>query len=195
MCQHPQQQPSMLSHISLTTSVLTLKLPSDTLHLTCNSRFTLMPLTSLSPRPSQELAVISTWVTTTKTPINPYPMVHFCAIQQYSNMRSRLLLGPNLVHLLSMQKKKEGTVTRIALDEMGHNQDGTELKTDNTTADGIINNTVQQKRSKAMDVRFYWFKDIVEQSQFKVGWAPGDTNIGDYFTKHHSPAHHKCMRP
>jgi hypothetical protein len=89
---------------------------------------------------------------------------------------------------------KEDTATRRTLAEMGHNQDATELKTDNTTADGIINNTVQQKRSKAMDMRLYWVKDRVEQYQFNVGWAPGDTNIGDYFTKHHSPAHHKLMR-
>jgi hypothetical protein len=41
---------------------------------------------------------------------------------------------------------KEGTVTHTALAEMGHNQDAIELKTDNTTADGIINNTVQKKR-------------------------------------------------
>jgi hypothetical protein len=90
---------------------------------------------------------------------------------------------------------KEGTVTRTPLSEMGHNQDATDLTTDNTTADGIINNTVQQKRSKAMDMRFYWVKYRVEQQQFNVGWAPGDTNLGDYFTKHHSPAHHKRMRP
>jgi hypothetical protein len=90
---------------------------------------------------------------------------------------------------------KEGTVTRTTLDEMGHNQDAIELKTDTTTADGIINNTVQQKRSKAMDMKFYWVKDRVEQNQFSVGRAPGDTNMGDYFTKHHSPAHQKCMRP
>jgi hypothetical protein len=78
---------------------------------------------------------------------------------------------------------------------MGHNQDATELKTDNTTADGINTNTVQQKRSKAMGTRFYWVKDRVEQDQFNVGWAPCDTTMGDYFTKHHSPAHHKHMRP
>jgi hypothetical protein len=78
---------------------------------------------------------------------------------------------------------------------MGHNQYATELKTDNTTEDGIIINTVQQKRSKAMYIRFYWVKDRVEQEQFNVGWAPGDTNMGDYFTKHHSPAHHKRMIP
>jgi hypothetical protein len=34
-----------------------------------------------------------------------------------------------------------------------------------------------------------------EQGQFNVGWAPGDTNMGDYFTKHHSPAHLKLIRP
>jgi hypothetical protein len=32
---------------------------------------------------------------------------------------------------------KEGTVTRTTLSEMGQRQDTTELKTDNTTADGI----------------------------------------------------------
>jgi hypothetical protein len=90
---------------------------------------------------------------------------------------------------------KEGTVTRTTLSEMGHNRDSTDLKTDNTTSDDIINNTVQQKRSKAMDMRFYWVKDRVEQKQFNVGWATGDTNLGDYFTKHHSPAHQKRMMP
>jgi hypothetical protein len=90
---------------------------------------------------------------------------------------------------------KEGTVTRTTLSVMGHNQDATDLTIYNNTADGIINNTVQQKRSKAMDMRFYWIKDILEQKQFDIGWAPGNTTLGDYFTKHHSPAHHKRMRP
>jgi hypothetical protein len=90
---------------------------------------------------------------------------------------------------------KEGTVTCTTLAEMGHNQDSTELKTDNTTLDGIINNTVQQKGSKAIDMIFNWVKDRVEQDQFIVGWTPGDTTMGDYFTNHHSPAHHKHMIP
>jgi hypothetical protein len=90
--------------------------------------------------------------------------------------------------------KKEGTVTGTTLAEMGHNQDATELKTDNNTADGIINNTVQQKRSTSMDMKFSWVKDRVEQDKFIVGWAPGDINMGDYFTKHHSPAYLKRVR-
>jgi hypothetical protein len=46
-----------------------------------------------------------------------------------------------------------------------------------------------------MDMRLYWVKDRVEQDQFNVGWAPGDTNMGDYFKKNHSPAHHKRIIP
>jgi hypothetical protein len=41
---------------------------------------------------------------------------------------------------------KTGTGTRETLKEMGHPQDATELKTDNTTADGIANKTVLQKK-------------------------------------------------
>jgi hypothetical protein len=51
--------------------------------------------------------------------------------------------------------EKEGTVTGTSLSEMGHNQEATELTTYNTTSDGIINNTVQRKRSKTMDIQFY----------------------------------------
>jgi hypothetical protein len=86
---------------------------------------------------------------------------------------------------------KTGTVTYTTLTEMGHLQETTDMKTDNSTADGTINKTVQQKCSKAMDMRFYWIQDRVEQGQFDVGWEAGDTKMGDYFTKHHSPTHHK----
>jgi hypothetical protein len=86
-------------------TALTLKHPSYIMNLTCSSRLTMMPLKSLSTRLSQELVVTSTWVTKQAPPGNPYPMAHFCAIQQYSNMWSLLWLKPNLVHFLSMQKK------------------------------------------------------------------------------------------
>ena len=28
-----------------------------------------------------------------------------------------------------------------------------------------------------------------------VYWRPGENNVGDYVSKHHSPAHHQTMRP
>ena len=46
-----------------------------------------------------------------------------------------------------------------------------------------------------MDKRFYWLQDRVEQGEFNVFWAPGKHNLADYFTKYHSPATHKKLRP
>jgi hypothetical protein len=70
----------------------------------------------------------------------------------------------------------------------------TPIETDNTTATGYINGTIKQKRTKAMDMRFYWIKDTVKQGQFNVYWGPSFQILADYFTKHHSPAYQKRMR-
>ena len=67
--------------------------------------------------------------------------------------------------------------------------------TNNTTADGIANDTVKVKCTKAMDMRFYWIRDRVRQGQFRVHWKRGTDNKADYFTKHHPPAHHIQVRP
>jgi hypothetical protein len=89
---------------------------------------------------------------------------------------------------------KEGAVLRTTLEELGHKQPPTPMETDNTTATGYSNGTIKQKRTKAMDMRFYWIKDRVKQGQFNVYWGPCYQNLADYFTKHHSPAHHKRIR-
>jgi hypothetical protein len=77
---------------------------------------------------------------------------------------------------------------------MGHPQPATPVEVDNTTAVGFANTKLQQKRSKSMDMRFYWIQDRVSQKQFLVYWRPGDTNLADYFTKHFSPSHHRRTR-
>jgi hypothetical protein len=79
---------------------------------------------------------------------------------------------------------KEATVIRTTLAEMGHPQPATPMETDNSTACGTMNCTVKQVRSKAIDMRFYWVLDRVEQGHFRIYWAPGVKNIADYFTKH-----------
>jgi hypothetical protein len=68
------------------------------------------------------------------------------------------------------------------------------MVTDNCTATGIANDSVKQKRSKAMDMRFYWIRDRVRQGQFIVYWKRGTSNCGDYFTKHHPTRHHRHQR-
>jgi hypothetical protein len=83
---------------------------------------------------------------------------------------------------------------RTALEEFGHPQPPTPMKTDNSTASGIDNNTLKQRKSRAMDMRFYWICNRVKQSQFIIYWQPGTKNLADYFTKHHPASHHRKIR-
>ena len=80
---------------------------------------------------------------------------------------------------------------RITLHELSFNLPPTSIKTDKSVAEGIITATVRQKRSKEMDMRFYWMKDRVKQKDSLVYWKPGSQNMVDYFTKNHPPHHHK----
>jgi hypothetical protein len=89
---------------------------------------------------------------------------------------------------------QSGAPLRVTLAEMGHTQPPTPLRTDNSTAFGILNETIKQKRSKSMNMRYHWLADRVRQKQFDVYWRPGRENLGDYHTKHHSAQHYKDMR-
>ena len=81
------------------------------------------------------------------------------------------------------------------LADLGHVQVSTLIITHNECCEGILNNTVKQRRSKAMDMRFYWVKYKIAQGQFKLLWRSGRKNLADYFTKLHAKVHHKITRP
>ena len=90
---------------------------------------------------------------------------------------------------------KELIPLRQTLEELGHPQGATPLQFYNHSATQILKNEVSQKRSKAMDMRYYWLRDRAKQQQFHIHWKKGTQNLADYFTKHHSPSHHRKMRP
>jgi hypothetical protein len=90
---------------------------------------------------------------------------------------------------------REAVPARHQLEEMGHVQPPTPIQTDNTTALGVVNNTIQPRRTKAMDMRFHWLRCRKRQKQFRVYWRAGPTNKGDYVTKHHAAIHHTSVRP
>ena len=80
------------------------------------------------------------------------------------------------------------------LNELGHPEPATPIVTDNSTAIGIANDSVGQKRSKAMEMLFYWVRDrVCQEAQFLVYWKKGSLNRADYFTKHHPASHHKSI--
>ncbi len=89
---------------------------------------------------------------------------------------------------------KEAIYLHQIIHKMGHPQPCIPIQTNNTTAEGVINNKIQPKRTKAMDMRFHWLRDREMQGQLRFFWKPGKTNLADYFTKHHPPAHHINIR-
>jgi len=90
---------------------------------------------------------------------------------------------------------KTAVPIRKTLEELGHKQPPTPIQTDNSTACGVVNNEIQPKATKAMDMRFYWLKDREARDQFKIYWRRGKLNRGDYVTKHHPAIHHQTIRP
>jgi hypothetical protein len=83
---------------------------------------------------------------------------------------------------------------RHALIEMGWPQGRSAIQTDNTTADGVVNNTIVPRKLKSMDLRLHWLRCREAQGQFRVYWAKGVDNWGDYHTKHHPPIYHESKR-
>ena len=60
---------------------------------------------------------------------------------------------------------------------MVHQQSPTPMATDNTEADSIVNRTKNRKISRAIDMRFYWFRDIIRQNHFHLFWEEEKKNL------------------
>ncbi len=90
---------------------------------------------------------------------------------------------------------KQAAIFRVTLEEMGHPQSPIPINCDNLTAVGIANNTVKRQRSWAMEMRFFWVADAVEQGKYDIKYFPGKENLEDYQSKHHSGAHHMAVHP
>jgi hypothetical protein len=73
---------------------------------------------------------------------------------------------------------KTAVPIRKTLEELGHKQPPTPIQTDNSTVCGVgvVNNKIQPKATKAMDMRFYWLKDREARDQFKIYWRMGWEN-------------------
>jgi hypothetical protein len=84
---------------------------------------------------------------------------------------------------------------RNMLNEMGWPQPRSPIQTDNSTANGYVNNTIVVKRLKAADMRIDWLRCREAQGQFRIYWDKGSNNNADYHTKRHPPTYHIAHRP
>ena len=83
---------------------------------------------------------------------------------------------------------------RGILIKLGHQQLPTPIKTENTTVAAFVYDNIHQKRSKIWDMRYYWFRDRMNQLQFNIFWESGKMNHTDYYTKHHPTIYHRNLK-
>jgi hypothetical protein len=88
------------------------------------------------------------------------------------------------------RNSKEACPVGTTLKEAGHAQPPATTEAVNNAAGGITNGSIKQKQSKAMDMRFCWTRDVVQQGQFRALWCKGASNKAGCFSKHHPTAHH-----
>ncbi len=83
----------------------------------------------------------------------------------------------------AFQNAQKGAQFRNTLVELGYPQQPTTILVDNTVAEGLATDTVNARRSKSMDVRFFWLRDRVKRGEFLMKHLMGRFNISDFFTK------------
>ena len=81
------------------------------------------------------------------------------------------------------ENDQKATSIWTAIEEMVHPQQPTSVATDNIAKNSIVNGTA--KKSRAIDMRFYWVRDRIRKTHFYVFWEEGGKNLADYLTKHH----------
>ena len=122
-----------------------------------------------------------------KLPARPNGAVHVMS----TVMRQVLLSATEAEVSATFYVCQDAVPLRNMLADLGHVQGSTLIITDNECCEGILNNTVKQRRSKAMDMQFYWVKCRIAQGQFKLLWRYGQEKLADYFTKLQAQVHHK----
>jgi hypothetical protein len=62
---------------------------------------------------------------------------------------------------------KEAAYLQKILTEMGHPQPQTPIRTNNLTAEGVINHKIQPRQTKAIDMRFHWLRSAKPKANFE----------------------------
>ena len=68
---------------------------------------------------------------------------------------------------------------RKTIEELGHPHPKTSMQTDNSTANGLLNNKIIPKATKSIGMKFHCMRCRDAQGQFRFYWRPGTHNWGD----------------
>ena len=130
------------------------------------------------------------------TPSDNSPITINGAVHIHANICKNVIASAAEAELGALfHNCQNGQILRLILHELGHAQPPTPIHCDNATAVAIANDTVKKQRSRAMEMRYFWVVDKVQDNTYRVIWKPGQENLADYFTKHFHGTHHQNVRP
>ena len=86
-------------------------------------------------------------------------------------------------------------IIEIKLEELGHPQPPTPVHVNNSTTVGIVNSTIKRQKSRSMEMRYMWLLDQETQSLLTSHQNPGQENLGDYPSNHHTVNIHQHFHP
>jgi hypothetical protein len=108
-------------------------------------------------------------------------MAQSISLAPFSNSMQNWL--PKLNLELNAQETK---VTQLILKERGHPQPPTPIHINDTTTVGIVNYTIKRQQSRAIDMWYFWLLNGEVQKLFRFYYQPGQENLDNYASKHHS---------
>jgi hypothetical protein len=90
---------------------------------------------------------------------------------------------------------QEAKVIQLVINQLGHPLPPTPIHINNTTSVGIVNNMIMQQWLRAMEMQYFWLLDSKVQKLFLFHYQPGQENLGNYPSKHHSANIHQHVCP
>jgi hypothetical protein len=100
---------------------------------------------------------------TAKTPNNPLPPLNGAIHIVSSILQKRITSVAEAKIAALFYNSGEACPLRVPFEFMGHHQQATPLQTNNSNDNGVLNNTIKQKRTRIIDMNFYWLLDKVAE--------------------------------
>ena len=99
-------------------------------------------------------------------------------------IRTVVLSATEAEYIASFMAALRGVYLTQMAESMGYPQRPTRIKTDNEASHGIANGTYQINRTKAINTRFHWLRQQIQQGRFQFIFQKGrDNGPADHCTK------------
>ena len=141
--------------------------------------------------PKARSCVASYYQLTANPTKTPHPTINGAILVECKTLRHVVSSAAEAETAAIFHNAQQAVPIRIILQALDHQQPPTPVKTDNSTAQGFIEDNIHMKKSKSWDMRYHWLRDRQTQNQFQFYWKTSKDNYADYFTKHHATTHHR----